>query len=123
MSLPIRPLLSLSVLHPLFALSLCWIGMTFATSLFYFPPIIPHFSKFSCLCHLSPLHISVSLFYLYPIIPPSCWLADLNPVLFWSSALGETNSLWLSAATHILSCPSALTVSMRKRQREGGGGG
>lgn len=65
---------------------------------------------------------SVSLFYLYPIILPSCWLADLNPVLFWSSALGETNSLWLSAATHILSCPSALTVCMNKRQREGGGG-
>lgn len=36
-------------------------------------------------------------------------LADLNPVLFWSTALGETNSLWLSAATHILCCPSALT--------------
>lgn len=89
----------------------------------FLPSIIPYFSTISCLCHLSPPHISVCLFYLYPIIPPSCWLADLNPELFWSSALGETNSLWLYAATHILFCPSALTVCMKKRQGDGGGRG
>lgn len=96
-------------------LSLFWIGITF------FPPPSSFLSLHSHVCVISHHLISLSLFYLYPIIPPSCWLADLNLVLFWSSALGETNSLWLFAATHILSCPSALTVCMR--QKEGGGGG
>lgn len=103
--------------------SLYYIDMTFTAYLFFFSSICPYFTPFWCLCHLSHPHISVCLFYLYPIIPSFCSLADLNPVLFWSSALGETNSLWLSAGTHILSCPSALTVRMRTTLRKGGGGG
>lgn len=39
-------------------------------------------------------------------------------MLFWSSAQGDTNSVWLSVATHFLSCPSAFTACMKERQRQ-----
>lgn len=67
----------------LYTLSLCWIGMTFAAPLFFSPSVIPRFSTFSCLCHLSP-HISVSLLFVsyHPSIllagwPKSCAVLEL----------------------------------------------
>lgn len=125
MSVPVRLLLTLSALHPFFFFSLYpYAGQAWLLLLpCFFPPLSSSVSLRSRACVIAHLLIFCLSLYLYPIIPPSCQLADLNPVLFWSSALGETNSLWLSAATHILSCPIALTACMRKRQRQGGGGG
>lgn len=100
--------------------------MAFCFFLVFPPPSSPiflHFRVCVCVSSLTTSYFCVSLSPLFVSYHPSILLADLNPVLFWSSALGETNSLWLSAATHILFCPSALTVSMRKRLREGGGRG
>lgn len=115
MPLHVRPLLSWSV-HLSFHTMLD--RHDFCYSLFFPPSIIQYFSAFLYLCHRSPRHISGSLFYLYPLIPPSCCLADLNPVLFWSSAQGDANSMWLSVAAHFLSCPSAFTACMRERQKD-----
>lgn len=42
-------------------------------------------------------------------------------MLIRSSALGDANSPWLSAATHSLPCPSAVTVRMSQEEGQGCG--
>lgn len=86
-----------------------------------FVSIFHYFSAVLFLCHLSPPHISGSLFHSDPFILPFCSLADLIPALFWSSALGDANSPWLVAATHFLPCPRAVTVCMSQEESEGCG--
>lgn len=109
----------------LFALSLCWIGMAFATSSF-FPlhhPLFLYilFSTFVCVSSLTSSYfclfrsIICILSSLYPAgWPKSCAVLEL---------CSGRDKLCGSLQPHILFCPSALTVSMRKRLREGGGRG
>lgn len=95
--------------HPLF---LVLNRHEFCYPLVFFPLYHP-----LCFVTLTPSLIFLSpFFYLRPIIPPSCWLADLNPVLLCSSAVDKTNSVSLCSHTHMLCCPSALTVHEKKTE-------
>lgn len=67
-----------------FTLSLRWIGMAFATPLFFSPSIILCFSPFPCLCHRSPPHILPLFIFVsyHPSIllagwPKSCAVLEL----------------------------------------------
>lgn len=117
-SFHVRPQLSLSALHPLFSLLHPRTGCCFT------PSTIPYSSIHSRVCVISHLLILLCLALLFVSYHPSILLAGWPKscsVLELCSGRDKL-SVALSAATHILSCPSALTVCMRKRQRGGGGG-